>query len=123
MYTLKLSKTKCFPQNFHTSTFSEVFLETSLMLEAIKISTITFSFIASEIFCNPQPIVYTYMLQVCAKDTRLEELKIEYVLKKENPPNVSQIRPIEHFWANLKKKIHSNNYTAQQKTGNFLSAS
>jgi hypothetical protein len=43
-----------------------------------------------------------------AKDmlVRLEELKIEYVPKKENPPNVLQIRPIEKFSANL----NSNNY-------------
>jgi uncharacterized FlgJ-related protein len=34
-----------------------------------------------------------------AKDTlvRLEELKIEYVPKKENLPNVPQIRPIENI--------------------------
>jgi transposase len=47
-----------------------------------------------------------------AKDSlvRLEELKIEYVPKKERPPNVPQIRPIEIFWANLKRKVYSNNY-------------
>jgi transposase len=47
-----------------------------------------------------------------AKDTlvRLEELKVEYVPKEENPPNVPQIRPIEKFWANLKGKVYSNNY-------------
>jgi hypothetical protein len=34
-----------------------------------------------------------------AKDTlvRLEELKIEYVPIKENPPNVPQLRQIENF--------------------------
>jgi transposase len=37
-------------------------------------------------------------------------LKIEYVPKEENPPNVPQIRPIEKFWANLKRKVYSNNY-------------
>jgi hypothetical protein len=40
----------------------------------------------------------------------LEELKIEYVPKKENSPNVPQMRPIENFWANLKMKVYSNNY-------------
>lgn len=47
-----------------------------------------------------------------AKDTlvRLEELKIEYVPKDHNPPNVPQLRPIENFWANLKRKVYSNNY-------------
>jgi transposase len=46
------------------------------------------------------------------KDTlvRLEELKIQYVPKEENPPNVPQIRPIEKFWANLKRKVYRNNY-------------
>jgi hypothetical protein len=34
-----------------------------------------------------------------AKDTltRLEELKIKYVLKEENSPNVAHLRPIENF--------------------------
>jgi hypothetical protein len=41
---------------------------------------------------------------------RLEERKIEYVPKEENPPNVPQIPPIENFWANLKRKVYSNNY-------------
>jgi hypothetical protein len=47
-----------------------------------------------------------------AKDSlaRLEELKIEYVPKEETPPNVPQIRPIEKFLANLKRKIYSHNY-------------
>jgi hypothetical protein len=40
----------------------------------------------------------------------LKELKIEYVPKEENPLNVPQIRPIEFFLANLKGKVHSNNY-------------
>jgi transposase len=40
----------------------------------------------------------------------LEELKIEYVPKEENPPNVPQLRPIENFWANLKRKVYSNIY-------------
>jgi hypothetical protein len=36
-----------------------------------------------------------------AKDTLvwLEELKIEYAPKEENPPNVPQIRPIKNLWA------------------------
>jgi hypothetical protein len=44
-----------------------------------------------------------------ANDTlvRLEELKIEYVPKEENPPNVPQIWPIENFWANLKRIYRS----------------
>jgi hypothetical protein len=49
----------------------------------------------------------------CTKDTlvRLAELKIKYVPKDENPPNASQIRPIENFWANLKRKVYNNNYS------------
>jgi hypothetical protein len=47
-----------------------------------------------------------------AKDTlvRLEELKIEHVPWKENPLNVPQIRSIKNVWANLKRKVYSNNY-------------
>jgi hypothetical protein len=41
---------------------------------------------------------------------RLEEPKIEDAPKEENPRNVPQIRPIEKFWANLKRKVYSNNY-------------
>jgi transposase len=44
---------------------------------------------------------------------RLEELKIKYVSKEENPPNVPQIRPIENFWANLKRKVYSINYRSK----------
>jgi hypothetical protein len=45
-----------------------------------------------------------------AKDmlVRVEKLKIEYVPKEKNPPNVPQIPPIEKFWANLKRKVYSN---------------
>jgi hypothetical protein len=41
-----------------------------------------------------------------AKDTlaRIEELKIEYVPRDENSPNIPQIRLIENFWANLKER-------------------
>jgi hypothetical protein len=47
-----------------------------------------------------------------AKDTlvRLKELKIECVPQEENPPNVPQIRPIENFGTNLKRKLDSKNY-------------
>jgi hypothetical protein len=52
-----------------------------------------------------------------AKDTlvRLEELKIEYVPKEDNPPNVPQIWPIENSWANLKTKVYSNNYRGKKR--------
>jgi transposase len=47
-----------------------------------------------------------------AKDTlvRLAELKVLHFPKEVNPPNVPQIRPIEFFLANLKRKVYSNNY-------------
>jgi hypothetical protein len=51
---------------------------------------------------------------------RLEELKIEYLSKEENLPNVPQIRPIENFWANLKRKVYSINY--RPKDVKFLMA-
>lgn len=40
----------------------------------------------------------------------MESMKIPYVLKDENPPNVPQLRPIEDFWAYLKRKVYSNNF-------------
>jgi hypothetical protein len=41
-----------------------------------------------------------------ATDTliQLKELKIEYVAKEENPPNVPQTRPIENF--KISKLLH-----------------
>lgn len=41
---------------------------------------------------------------------RMEELNIPYVPKTENPPNVPQLRPIEDFWANLKRRVYVNNF-------------
>ena len=38
----------------------------------------------------------------------MERLNIVVVPKSANPPNVPQLRPIENFWANLKRKIYSN---------------
>lgn len=36
-----------------------------------------------------------------------------YVLKEDNPSNVSQLRPVEEFWARLSKKIYDNGWEAQ----------
>jgi hypothetical protein len=54
-----------------------------------------------------------------AKNTlaRLEELKIKYVPKEENPSNVPQIRPIKNVWANLKRKVYSSNYRPKDVKG------
>lgn len=41
---------------------------------------------------------------------QMKTLKIPYVPKTENPPNVPQLRPIEDFWANLKRAVYANNY-------------
>lgn len=43
----------------------------------------------------------------------MERLNIDVVPKSANPPNVPQLRPIENFWANLKRKIYSNNFVAK----------
>ena len=43
----------------------------------------------------------------------MERLNIDVIPKSANPPNVPQLRPIENFWANLKRKIHSNNFVAK----------
>ncbi len=41
-----------------------------------------------------------------------ERLNIPVVPKDSNPPNVPQLRPIEKFWANLKRKVYKNGWTA-----------
>ena len=41
---------------------------------------------------------------------QMERLNIDVVPKSANPPNVPQLRPIENFWANLKRRIYSNNF-------------
>lgn len=41
---------------------------------------------------------------------KMEELGIPYVPKDSNPPNVPQLRPIEDFWANLKRRVYANNF-------------
>jgi len=40
----------------------------------------------------------------------LDHLSIEFVPKLQNPPNVPQLRPIEKFWANLKRNVYSKGY-------------
>jgi transposase len=42
-----------------------------------------------------------------------QRLKIKIVPKNANPPNCPQLRPIERFWANLKKKVYEKDWTAQ----------
>ena len=43
----------------------------------------------------------------------MKRQNIDVVPKLANPPNVPQLRPIENFWANLKRKIYSNNFVAK----------
>ncbi|XP_065077549.1 uncharacterized protein LOC135700820 [Ochlerotatus camptorhynchus] len=43
----------------------------------------------------------------------MERMNIDVVPKSANPANVPQLRPIENFWANLKRKIYSNNFVAK----------
>ena len=43
----------------------------------------------------------------------LTRLGINFVPKDKNSPNVPQLRPIEDFWANLKRKVYANNYTSK----------
>jgi hypothetical protein len=72
-----------------------------------------------------QPILHTFIQKQnknkknrtsahYARDTldRLEELNIEYV--PDNKPKVLQLRPIENFWANLKRMVYSNNYRPKE---------
>lgn len=48
--------------------------------------------------------------------TALDAMNVKYVPKRLNPPNVPQLRPIEDFWANLKRKVYSNSYVAPNTT-------
>jgi hypothetical protein len=50
-----------------------------------------------------------------ARDTiaAFNELKIRYVPKGENPPNVPQLRKIERFWSHLKRNVYNNGWTAK----------
>lgn len=43
----------------------------------------------------------------------LKRLKINVVPKDSNPPNVPQVRPIEHYWAILKKRVYRNGWRAE----------
>ena len=40
----------------------------------------------------------------------LDALKIPYVARENNPPNAPQLRPIEDFWAILKRRVYNNGY-------------
>lgn len=45
----------------------------------------------------------------------LTEQKVPFVPKKDNPPNVPQARPIENFWAVLKRMVYDNGWEAQNE--------
>ncbi|CAH1113064.1 unnamed protein product [Psylliodes chrysocephalus] len=40
---------------------------------------------------------------------------INFVPKRDNPPNVPQARPIEEFWALLSQKVYDNGWEAQNE--------
>ena len=40
-------------------------------------------------------------------------LNIKFVPKNSNPPNVPQLRPIEHFWALLKERVYSRGWRCE----------
>lgn len=41
----------------------------------------------------------------------LQSEGIEYVPKPFNPPNCPEIRPVEHYWANMKRKLKDGKWT------------
>lgn len=45
----------------------------------------------------------------------LTEQKVPFVPKKDNPPNIPQARPIENFWAALKRMVYDNGWEAQNE--------
>jgi len=44
---------------------------------------------------------------------RLNEKNVPFVIRKDNPPNVPQARPIETIWALLEQKVYKNNWQAK----------
>lgn len=45
--------------------------------------------------------------------SKMAELNTPYVPKTSNPPNVPQLRPIEDFWANLKRRVYCDNFRSK----------
>ena len=43
----------------------------------------------------------------------LNEKKVKFVQKSENPPNVPEARPIEDFWGLIKGEVYKNNWQAE----------
>lgn len=43
----------------------------------------------------------------------LDENKVKYVFKEDNPPNLPECRPIEDLWSILKGKVYANNWKAE----------
>jgi transposase len=43
-----------------------------------------------------------------------ERLNIKFVPKSSNPPNVPQLRPIENFWAILKRRVYKNGWATDK---------
>lgn len=42
-----------------------------------------------------------------------EEKNVNFVAKEDNPPNVPECRPVEHFWGILKGLVYENNWQAK----------
>jgi len=43
----------------------------------------------------------------------LNEEKVNFVQKFENPPNIPEARPIEDFWGIIKGEVYKNNWQAE----------
>ena len=43
---------------------------------------------------------------------KLKAMKIKFIARDANPPNLPMCRPIEHFWSNLKTKVYENGWEA-----------
>jgi len=44
---------------------------------------------------------------------KLQQERINFVSREDNPPNVPQARPIETLWAHLAQKVYENNWEAK----------
>ena len=67
----------------------------------------------NEHYCNDEVIFWPDLASAhYAKETLavMNDLSIPFVPKENNPPNCPQLRPIENFWAILKRKVYAGGY-------------
>ena len=66
--------------------------------------------------CNDKILFWPDLASSHYAKSVIEDLKknnVHYVPKLMNPPNVPQLRPIEIFWSNLKRRVYANGFVAK----------